>query len=128
MPVIDTPEENPSDGGPSDGGPVGGDAPPPSGGDPGPAFLRDCGIDPSLCAAEEPVCFTLASGGQDAQVTLWHVAKRAPLLALPGVRAQVNGLAFSPAGNALAAATHDGSLVLWRTAGRPRSSGPIRTE
>lgn len=49
-------------------------------------------------------------------VTLWHVTTGQELLSLPGVKAQVNGLSFAPDGRTLAAATHDGAMLLWRAA------------
>jgi WD40 repeat protein len=68
---------------------------------------------------------TLASGGEDRAVTLWHVATGQQLFALPGIEAQVNGLAFASDGRSLAAATHDGKVTFWKAVSDADDFGPV---
>src|SRR5262249_47334477 len=67
-----------------------------------------------LALAFSPDGRTLASGGQDGTVRLWHVKTRQELLRFDSIPAQVNQLAFSPDGTTLAAALHNGEIWLWR--------------
>lgn len=51
--------------------------------------------------------------GSPQPITLWDAASGRKLLTLPGHRLDVNTLAFSPDGKALASAGVDGSMKLW---------------
>jgi WD40 repeat protein len=55
----------------------------------------------------------LALGSGDAQVQLWDVNRRCPVLQLRGHQALVRSLSFSPDGKTLASASHDLTVCLW---------------
>ena len=60
---------------------------------------------------------TLAAGGDDRKVHLWHVATGEELLTFSELPAPVNQIAFSPKGDYLTAALHDGTVRLWHAPG-----------
>jgi WD40 repeat protein len=64
--------------------------------------------------AFSPDAAILASAGSgDNTISLWDVAMYQPIVQLKGHTAAVNSLAFSPDGKMLAAASDDGTIILW---------------
>lgn len=72
--------------------------------------------DEVLCLAYSPDGKTIASGGRDRSVRLWHAATGQELISFTNLPAQINGIAFSADGTMLAATCHDGNVHMW-TAG-----------
>ncbi|MFM7057832.1 MAG: WD40 repeat domain-containing serine/threonine protein kinase [Planctomycetota bacterium] len=70
------------------------------------------GID-ILTAAVSPDLRTLATGGDDRSVQLYHLPTRQKFGAFSNLPSRVNHLSFSGDGLKLAAALHDGTLVIW---------------
>ncbi len=58
----------------------------------------------------------LASGGRDAMVRLWSIARGVPTAALRGHAAPITSVTFDPSGKTLATADAAGSIRLWEAA------------
>ena len=56
----------------------------------------------------------LATGDEGGWVRLWRTENHQPLTSIRVGEQKVNSLAFSPQGDALAIATHDGKVTLWQ--------------
>ena len=54
-----------------------------------------------------------AAGCDDAKVCLWDPITGQVMLVLDGHSQRVNAVAFSPDGQTLASASHDGAIKLW---------------
>jgi WD40 repeat protein/serine/threonine protein kinase len=87
---------------------------------------------PIMALAFSPDSKTLASGSADHSIRLWNVSLRCEVAVLrrfiktnPGVSEEIGSLNFSPDGNALAAVTGGGELLLFRAA--PMDEGASRT-
>ena len=61
-------------------------------------------------------------GSTDGTVRLWDVARPAAAVQLRGPASQVTGVAFSPRGDLLAAASQDHKVWLWRVSGTGKAS------
>jgi WD40 repeat protein len=59
---------------------------------------------------------TLATGGHDRAVMLWHTATGERLATLTGHTNQVYSAAFAPDGRTLATGDRDGAIRLWEGA------------
>ena len=64
----------------------------------------------------------LVSGGRDAKITLWDVARREPIRSIKGHTGPITSLSFSADGNLLVSGSRDGSARIWGLtgAGTPR--------
>jgi WD40 repeat protein/tRNA A-37 threonylcarbamoyl transferase component Bud32 len=59
----------------------------------------------------------LASGGKDARIQLWNLARRELVRTFEGHENTVSSLAFHPDGTHLASASWDGTVRIWNVAG-----------
>ena len=68
---------------------------------------------PAAAWLSAPTAAALAAAGKSRKIRLWDPVTGQELLSLDGHKAQINALAFSPDGSALASCSHDGAVRLW---------------
>ena len=57
--------------------------------------------------------YRFAVAGDDKAVHIWHTATGQEILTFADLPAEVNQVAYSPDGQMLAAALHDGTIRIW---------------